>query len=213
MINPLESTSTRDRIRAKSLEIFADLGFEGATTRKIAEGAGINVGLIKYYFGSKEQLWQEAADLAFAEMHEALGGTLAELGQLATMDQLQQVARKFALFVAQHPGAVRLMQDAGTHDGHRMRWLVDKHLRPVYERLRAGIVERQDAGSFPRDVDPVHLFYLLVGSMTLIFHQAPECLYLTGKDPRDPAVAETHADALLGLLTTLGQPPKKKART
>ena len=41
-------------------------------TRRIAEAAGVNVGLIKCYFDSKELLWQEAADLAFSELHAAL---------------------------------------------------------------------------------------------------------------------------------------------
>lgn len=201
MINPQDSSSTRDRILEKSLEIFADLGFEGATTRKIADAAGVNVGLIKYYFDSKERLWQEAADVAFAELHASLGNTLTGLEEISTQDRLRVLARRFARFVAQHPGAVRFMQDAGTHDGPRMRWLVDRHLRPVYEILRASIVDLQNAGALPANVDPLHLFYIIVGSMTLVFHQGPECRYLSGVDPRDPAVADDHADAVIQLLS------------
>ncbi len=201
MIKPVERPSTRDRILEKSLDIFADLGFEGATTRKIADGAGVNVGLIKYYFGSKELLWQEAADLAFAELHGALGETLTGLEGLPSADRLRVLARRFALFVSARPGTVRLMQDAGTHDGARMRWLVDRHLRPIYEVLRSNIQSLQAEGAFPADVDALHLFYAIVGSITLIFHQAPEVLYLSGSDPRDPAIAQAHADAIIRLLT------------
>jgi len=206
------TASTRESILKESVRIFAELGFEGATTRKIADGAGVNVGLIKYYFGSKELLWQEAVDRAFAEMHAALGDTLTGLEDLPGERQMRVLARRFALFVSQNPETVRFMQDAGTHDGARMRWLVDKHLRPVFDLLRASIVARQKEGLFPAGIDPLHLFYVLVGSMSLVFHQAPECLYLTGADPRDPAVAEAHAEAMVRLFAPAAYPDPRKAR-
>ena len=42
-----------------------------------------------------------------------------------------------------------------------------------------------------------------VGAVSALFHQAPECRLLTGRDPSDPAVADAHADALIQLF--LGQ--------
>lgn len=205
MINPIEGGSTRARILEKSLAVFADLGFDGATTRRIADAAGVNVGLIKYYFDSKERLWKESADLAFAELHASLGDTLTGLDEVSTNERLRILTRRFARFLARNPGAVRFMQDTGTHDGPRMRWLVDTHLRPVYSILRESIVDMQRAGSFPADVDPLHLFYILVGSMTLFFHQGPECLYLSGVDPRDTAAADAHAEAVLQMLSPPGR--------
>ncbi len=38
--------------------VFAESGFHGATTRAIAEGAGTNVALIHYYFGTKDALFE-----------------------------------------------------------------------------------------------------------------------------------------------------------
>ena len=48
---------TRGRILSAALELFAEHGFEGASTRAIAERAGINLPAIQYYFGSKEGLY------------------------------------------------------------------------------------------------------------------------------------------------------------
>lgn len=200
MSNPAEALSTRARILAKALEVFAELGFEGATTRRIADAAGENVGLIKYYFDSKELLWQEAADLAFSGMKAALGSALEELDRRPTADRIRELTRRLTLFIATNPGSVRMMQDAGRYDGRRMRWLVDRHLRPTYTVIHSSIVRLQEDGSLPQDIDPAHLFYLLVGAATLLFHQGPECRYLTGVDPRAPDVAEAHADALVRIL-------------
>ena len=49
---------TRRRILEAALDLFAAQGFEGASTRQIAEGAGVNLPAIQYYFGNKEGLYR-----------------------------------------------------------------------------------------------------------------------------------------------------------
>lgn len=49
---------TRGRILEAALELFAASGFEGASTRTIAERADVNLPAIQYYFGSKEGLYR-----------------------------------------------------------------------------------------------------------------------------------------------------------
>ncbi len=60
-------------------------GYEGATTRTIAEEAGVNIAMLNYYFGSKETLLIELLDYtarnALTMVREALNhtGTVAEV--------------------------------------------------------------------------------------------------------------------------------------
>lgn len=49
---------TRRRILEAALDIFATEGYEGASTRQLAERAGVNLPAIQYYFGSKEGLYR-----------------------------------------------------------------------------------------------------------------------------------------------------------
>ncbi len=49
---------TRRRILEAALDLFGALGYEGASTRQIAEGAGVNLPAIQYYFGNKEGLYR-----------------------------------------------------------------------------------------------------------------------------------------------------------
>lgn len=51
---------TRRRILETAIEVFARDGYEGASTRKLAEEAGVNLPAIQYYFGSKEGLYRAA---------------------------------------------------------------------------------------------------------------------------------------------------------
>jgi AcrR family transcriptional regulator len=59
---------TRGRILEAALELFAASGFEGASTRTIAEQAGVNLPAIQYYFGSKEGLYRAVVEQFSLEM-------------------------------------------------------------------------------------------------------------------------------------------------
>lgn len=48
---------TRDAILLAARSAFADKGFDGASIRTIATGAGVDPALIHHYFGTKEQLF------------------------------------------------------------------------------------------------------------------------------------------------------------
>ncbi|WP_019867492.1 CerR family C-terminal domain-containing protein [Methylovulum miyakonense] len=50
----------RSRLVMAALRIFAEKGFEGATTRDICELAGANISAIRYYFGDKAGLYRAA---------------------------------------------------------------------------------------------------------------------------------------------------------
>jgi len=68
----------RDRILDVAEERFAKLGFKGATTRELAEGAGCNVALISYYFGGKEGLYEELLARYFARLRREFERLVAD---------------------------------------------------------------------------------------------------------------------------------------
>ena len=194
-----EDASTRERILDVALDCFASLGFDGASTRTIATGAGVNQGLIPYYFGTKDALWREAVDLAFARLREGMGELGAEAGHLGDRERLAVLIRRYVHFVAKHPEFVRLMHEEGKRESDRMDWLVERHVRPLYEALTSLFLRADGVGRLPAHMDPLHFYYVYVGAVGALFHQAPECRRLTGRDPSDPAVVEAHADALVQL--------------
>src|SRR5579863_9671866 len=51
---------TARRILLAAIEVFAEEGYEGASTRSLAGRAGVNAPAIQYYFGSKEGLYRAA---------------------------------------------------------------------------------------------------------------------------------------------------------
>jgi AcrR family transcriptional regulator len=60
--NPNDSNGPRDRLIQAGIQVFARYGFEGATTRQLAEAAGVNQAAIPYYFGGKEKLYHAVVE-------------------------------------------------------------------------------------------------------------------------------------------------------
>ncbi|SMY11135.1 transcriptional regulator, TetR family [Brevibacterium jeotgali] len=88
----------RARIRNSALSRFAAHGFAGTTLRAIAEDAGVTVGLIPHYFGSKDgmrdgverwivSLFASAIEDADAESDEQVAGTRERNAAVARMLQ------------------------------------------------------------------------------------------------------------------------------
>jgi AcrR family transcriptional regulator len=63
----------RQQILEAALDVFAEHGFEGATTKEIATHADVTQGLIYFYFPSKEDLffaaYEHQAKLALDQLH------------------------------------------------------------------------------------------------------------------------------------------------
>src|ERR1700687_5104833 len=64
------SERTRQRLIEVAVEVFSELGYEGASTRAIVKQAQANLVSIPYYFGSKLGLYHAAA--------EYIGSNIAE---------------------------------------------------------------------------------------------------------------------------------------
>ncbi|HPG26343.1 MAG TPA: TetR family transcriptional regulator [Myxococcota bacterium] len=200
-----EEVGTRDRIVAAALEVFAQKGFAAASTREIASRVGVNHGLIPYYFRTKERLWQAAVDLAFADLAAELEAVLAVGAGEGERARAGRLVRGYVRFVARRPAFVHLMHDEGRRRGPRLRWIVDRHVRPLFERISELLEAVRASGTIGVETAPVHFFYALVGAAGLIFHQAEECRRLTGVDPFDAEVVEAHARLVEALL--LGPEP------
>ncbi len=48
----------KEHILAVAEDLFAEFGYEGTSVRELAKKSGVNVAMISYYFGSKEQLME-----------------------------------------------------------------------------------------------------------------------------------------------------------
>ncbi len=88
-MNCFSSQSTEERIREAAKKVFLEKGFDGATSRDIAEAAGINIALTNYYFRSKEKLFisifEEMLQLFFQGMIEIMNKPISLREKIAAL--------------------------------------------------------------------------------------------------------------------------------
>ena len=191
--------ATRERILAAALELFSERSFEGATTRLIAERAGVQQPLLSYHFGTKEELWRAAVGQLFERLAAVLEERAAGLRGVDDETLARLVVAEFVRFSAAYPQLHRIIMQECKTEGDRLTWLVERHVRPLYDGALA-LFEPLVASGKIRNLPPAHLYYLLTGAVATIFVLAPECRLLTGVDPADPAEVDRHVDAVLSMV-------------
>lgn len=81
---PKGGSDSRSRILAAALDEFGEHGYEGATIRSIAGRAGVDSALVHHYFGTKADLFAEAAGVPLRPdvvVPLILSGPRAEVGE------------------------------------------------------------------------------------------------------------------------------------
>lgn len=74
----MEELTTEQKIEEAAKKIFTQKGFAATKTRDIAEEAGINLALLNYYFGSKENLFKIIVLKKFKELFGLLTPVLSD---------------------------------------------------------------------------------------------------------------------------------------
>jgi len=90
----MEKTDKRENILEAAEKLFAELGYEGASTRQIAKASGANMAMINYYFGSKEGVFMEIMSKRLADFKDQLN-TISK-AKLTGMEKLLKVVEGYA---------------------------------------------------------------------------------------------------------------------
>ncbi len=191
--------ATRQRILEAALDAFADQSFDGASLRNIASVAGVTQPLLNYHFRSKADLWRAVVDELFDRLNVTLGHHLRSLVDVEDRIVVHHMVRRFVEFSAHNPQLHRIITSECRADSSRMDYLVEQHIRPLYDAVTTLFARLAVAGDLP-DIPPAHLYYLLTGAAPTMFVLGPECRRLSGLDPTDDDVIRTHADAVCTLL-------------
>jgi AcrR family transcriptional regulator len=120
-------TGTREQIATAAQALFAELGYERASFRRIAATAGVDPALVVHYYGSKEELFRQVMALppALADAlerlaegpRETVGRRLAELvvGALESPASRTVVLGRIRCATT-HPDAAALVRETVSRD-------------------------------------------------------------------------------------------------
>jgi AcrR family transcriptional regulator len=178
---------------------FASHGFEGASTRAIAERAGVFQAQISYHIGTKDDLWRSTIDWLFKRLRNDL-----EQGFADQMDEpfddasnaFADIIRRHVKHTAQHPELSRIMSVEAAMPTERTKYLLNNHVKPTLAALRLIWADVQAQGR-GRGLEADDVFMLMIGLAPLPFAQGPLMKSLVGKDR---CHADAHADAMVKLV-------------
>ena len=198
--------STRRALLDAALHEFAASGFDATSTRAIAARAGVRQGQLTYHFESKSALWRAAVDHLFDRFDLEFGSALEPTDDDPAAAFAADV-RALVRTVSRLPELNRIMVHESTSDSDRLTWIVDSHVRRRFRRIASQWDEARAAGATTIDVDPLVVYYSVVGAASLLYVNAPEARLLAGRDVITDDLITAHADALVAMLLTPPPPP------
>jgi AcrR family transcriptional regulator len=145
---PRNAAKTRADILASALRAFARHGYDGVGVRDIARDAGVTAMLINRYFGSKEQLFAEVVDAAFAPPvffdgnPQTLAHDVASNLIALTAPGAEQLGRfPIMLRSVSNPRAAEIVRDAlARHVGRRLAAQLPEPDRPIRTELILSVI-------------------------------------------------------------------------
>lgn len=171
----------RERVLQAALECFGMFGFEGTSTRAVAERADVTHTLVLYHFQSKEQLWIATMENALTHYGEAISSHLKDAGSMTARDALATFIDQFVRMSARQPQIHRILTMESNQGTSRMKWVIDHFLRDHFTMVKDLIRRGQDEGSV-RECDPARLYYHIIGAGGTPFTVSMEYRELTGRD-------------------------------
>lgn len=147
-------------------KLFADKGFEGTSVRDIAEGAGVNLAMISYYFGSKEKLMEAM----FTYRSSSSLMQLEEMVQDNTHTPIQKVEKLIDRYIDKllnHQCFLRIMvREQMVNNNGSIAESLQEVKRRNQALIKELIAQGQRNGDFKKHVDVPLLMITLVGTIT-----------------------------------------------
>ncbi len=170
--------------------LFADNGFSGTSTRRIAEAAKVNLAMIHYYFGSKELLYRRVIELELTELLRlVLAGFKADS---SPQDILAGLPRFVMEMHRQRPELMKLMLREMTDGAPRLPEVIrelGQHGPLGLRQTILSVIEAAQVKGFADGIPPAHLMAVIFGIGNGLMAFAPMVAVILDLDMNDPETA------------------------
>jgi TetR/AcrR family transcriptional regulator len=143
------SIVTQQKLLDAAIEAFAENGFNGTSTRDIAERAGVHHPLITYHFKNKDLLWRTAADRVFRDFRRSLAASLEAHRHESPKKRMASLIRAYVRYAKSQPALHKVMVQEASYPNPRLDWLIETHLQPFFGATFELLEELQAIGVAP----------------------------------------------------------------
>lgn len=169
------SQEKRDKIIDSAIIEFSKNGFNGANINNIAQNAGISIGSMYKYFGSKE-------DLYLAIIHHCVEITKAVVEEIINSDEdlipkIEKIIRAIQLHSRSYHHMNRLYVKMTTEGNAELVWKIASDMENATAGLYASLIrEAQKNGIARKDID-ANYFAFFLDNLFLTLQFSYSCEY------------------------------------
>lgn len=172
----MKIADTKERLLAAAMKLVSEKGFLGATTREMAQEAGVTELTLFRHFGSKQKLFEEL--LGRYTFLPALKELLPQLDALPCEEALITVATKFLLSLKERKPMVKIMLSEMNLYPEKIRKVYNDTIDGIRSTLALYFAALRDKGVL-RSVSPEAAARMFLG-MLISYFRSEEIM--RGKD-------------------------------
>jgi len=181
-----EKIDKKDHILDVAERVFAEHGFDGASTRLISGEAGVNMAMLNYYFGSKEGLLLSIFERRTATFHNLI----QDIGNNESISSWQKVSQYIDAYIGRvfNSNCFQKMihQEMSVR---RTGELADKITGMIMQNViefRKILHEGIEKGEFRRDIDTDMAVATVFGVKSQLLNAPHISSIMLGYDTQDP---------------------------
>ena len=143
-----DAALTKQRVLSSASALFAELGEGNTSMRAIAGGAGVSLGTVHHYFGSKAKLYDACIDAMYTELGSLWAELQSEIENLKGIEQLlDHVVRRGFSFARRNHQAIRLVMREVVDHGEVSQSRREQFVDPFFTRITLAVGELLGRGS------------------------------------------------------------------
>ncbi|WP_413285258.1 TetR/AcrR family transcriptional regulator [Vibrio sp. MA40-2] len=149
---PNESTQAREKLIFHARELYMTMPYDKVSTRLVAERAGVNIAMIRYYFGNKQGLFETM----IRETMQPISQQMKMFVKRANQESLVDLMRAYYQTMINTPEFPRLIvQIMNMSESDMQRKLLEKIFREVTKPAQEMMFEKLlESGVLRENLDP-----------------------------------------------------------
>ena len=180
----------KDHILDVAERIFAEMGFDGASTRMISGEAGVNMAMLNYYFGSKEGLFLAVIDRKITSFQNILQ-TLGNDENRTSWEKIESYIEVYGDRVVVNNCFQKLLyqelsMNRRTELSEKIRTILMKNVSELFKIMQEGI----DNGEFDAGADLQLIVATLYGTKNFILNNPFMSETMLGYDIQNEKILE-----------------------
>lgn len=189
---PRPASDLRHRILAAARHAFAGRGVDAAALRAIAKAAGTTIGMIYYYYPTKDDLYLGVVEETYGRILEQLSAALTSptRGPARLREQLQLMLRSMAGMSEEDRQVIGIVLRDVTVSAERRQRLFERFSRGHIPMLFEAVARARANGELRADINPA-MMVLATAALNALSTIVVERLPLPGLPRGEERIAQT----------------------